>query len=187
MNATFKGSYFEEFNQINTENNGTQKDVIIRDYMPFENYEVTNWSLKKMHRDSASIVLDATLNLNKFLKPLANEFYFSLFTSRIPAFTVPANRTLPVVLPYPIYNSDTLIYNLPTGYELKYQLDTVSLKTRFGNYTLKSNVINKKIYVIKSFELFSGSYSLEQYPDFYSFLQSVKVTDRKKIIIKAIN
>ena len=187
MNISFKGEDFETFNNLHSEFNAEEKDRIIRDYMPFDNYEVINWDLKKLHRDTARIELNATLDLNKFLKPLGNEYYLSLFPSRIPPFTLPANRTLPVDLPYPICNSDTLIYNLPTGYALKTLPDTISTKTQFGNYEMTLRVLDRKVMVTKRFELFPGSYSIEQYPDFYAFIQSVKVSEGKKIIIKPIN
>ncbi len=187
LNISFKGKDFETFDQLHSDYNDDEKDKIIRNYMPFDDYEVINWNLKRKDRDTASIELSATLNLNKFLKPLGNEFYFSIYPSKIPAFVLPANRTLPVVLPFPICNSDTLIYALPTGYELKNKPESISIKNQFGTYNLASTVIDGKITIFKRFELFSGSYSIGQYPEFYSFIQSVKDLDRKKIIIKPIN
>jgi hypothetical protein len=187
LNIAFKGEDFESFNNLHSDYNNTVKDRIIRDYMPFENYEVVNWDLKKLDRDTARIELNATLNLNNFLKPLVKEYYLSLFPCRIPGFMLPANRKLSVELPYPICNADSLIYTLPTGYELKTKLDSISIKSKYGNYALTSMVIKGKVYITKRFELFSGSYSLKQYPDFYAFIQSVKDMDKKKIIIKPIN
>lgn len=187
LNISFKGDDFESFNQLHSEFTDNEKDRIIRNYMPFDNYEVLNWDLKKMNRDTARIVLNAALNLNKFLKPLGKEFYFNSFPSRIPAFTIPSNRTLPVELPYPLCNSDTIIYNMPTGYEMKNKPDTLSIKTRFGSYTLKLNGTKEKIQVIKRFELFSGFYSLKQYPEFHAFIKSVKDADQMKIILKPQN
>ncbi len=184
LNMSFKGDDFEKFNQLHTEFTDSEKDRIIRSYMPFDNYEVLNWDLKKLNRDTAHIELNATLNLNKFLKPLGNEYYFSLFPCRIPPFTIPSNRNLPVELPYPICNSDTLIYNLPTGYKVKNHPDSISITTIFGSYTMKFNVSEGKIQEIKRFNLFSASYSLEQYPEFYAFIKSVKDIDRMKIILK---
>ena len=186
LKATFKGKDYEYFNELNSELNGNEKDRIIKEYMPFDNYEVNKWELKKIHRDTARIELNASLNLSQFLKPLGNEYYFSLHSIRIPNFSIAANRTLPVILPYPVYNSDTLVYNLPIGYELKTKLDTISIKSRFGNYKQALNLSNGKIYAVKSFELFSGTYSLEQYSEFYNFIKSIKDVDRKKIIIKPL-
>jgi hypothetical protein len=187
LNMSFKGRDFEAFNQLHSVFNDSEKDRIIRDYMPFDNYEVVDWNLVKLHRDTARIELKATLNLNKLLKPLGNEYYLSIYPCRIPTFGPPANRTLPVVLPYPICNSDTLVYNLPLGYELKSKFEPISIKTKFGTYELALIVGNGKILVTKRFELFPGSYSIEQYLDLYSFIQSVKDVDRRKIIIKPTN
>jgi len=187
LNISFKGLDFEAFNELHSDFNESEKDRIIREYMPFDNYEVVNWELKKLHRDTARIVLNAKLNLSKFLKPLGDEYYFSIYPCRIPAFTPPAARTLPVIFPFPICNSDTLIYNLPVGYELKSKVEPILIRTRFGTYEQVLSVGNGKVVVIKRFELFPGSYSVEQYTDLYSFMQSVKEVDRRKIIIKPIN
>ena len=187
LDISFKGEGFEQFNNLHSDYTVDYKDKVIRDYMPFENYEVITWDLKKLHRDTTRIELNATLILNKFLKPLGNEYYLSLFPCRIPGFVLPVNRTLPVELPYPICNSDSLIYNLPAGYELKTKLEPVSIQSEFGSFQLMSNVTKGKVYVIKRFELLSGSYSIKQYPAFYAFIQSVKDMDKKKIIIKPIN
>lgn len=187
MNILFKGDEFERFNQLHSDFNDDEKDRIIRDYMPFDNYEVINWELKKAHRDSTYIKLNASLTLNNFLKPIGPEFYFSLYHSRIPAFSLPVNRTYPVVLPYPISNSDTLFYNLPIGYEMKTKIDSVSLKTQFGMYEISSQISKGKIKIIKRFELYQGSYKTDQYAGFYSFIQSIKDIENKKIVIKPIN
>ena len=184
VHSIYNGSDFEIFNQIHNEFNDDEKDRILRKYLSFDNYEIINWKLNRQSRDTARIELNATLRLNKILKPLGNEYYLSLFPCRIPSFTVPSNRKLPVVLPFPICNSDTLIYNIPAGYELKNKLETVSLKCVFGNYRLQLNLIEGKIYVIKWFELYSGSYSSQQYADFYSFIKSSTEIDRMNIVFK---
>jgi hypothetical protein len=187
LHDSFKGEYFELFNHYQSDFNNDERDKIIREYMPFDNYEVVNWELKKLHRDTARIELQAKLNLYKYLKPLGNEYYFSLYSTRIPSFTPVADRILPVVLPYPVSVSDTLIYNIPAGYELKTKLDPILIKSIYGNYEMKLNVINGKINAIKRFDLFRGTYENVQYPEFYSFIQSVKEKDKLNLIIKPIN
>ena len=186
-NISFRGSDFEYFNQLHSDFNDTDKDRIIRNYMPFDNYEVVNWELKKINRDTSHIELYANLDLNKFLKPLGNEYYFSLYPSRIPAFTPPESRTLPVVLPYPVCNAETQIYIMPPGYELKTKPDSINIQTQFGTYKTAISIVNGKILAEKRFELFPGSYSLEQYADLYSFIKSVKDLDKMKVIIKPVN
>lgn len=184
IHSTFRGSGFEVFNQLHNEYNDDEKDKIFRNYLPFDNYEIIKWELVRENRDTAKIGLNANLNLSRLLKPLGNDYYLSLFPCRIPLFTVPSNRKLPVILPFPICNSDTLTYGIPAGYELKNKQDTLSIKTKYGNYELKLNTINDKIYVIKHFELYSASYSIVEYPEFYSFIKSVNEIDRMNLVLK---
>ena len=181
-----KGKNFEFFNQVNSELNEFQKDENIREYMPFDNYEVIDWKLEKSDRDASQIDLKATLNLSKFLNPIGTEYYLNLFPVRIPRFTSPASRKLPVLLPYPIYCTDTILYNLPVGYELKSKPDTISINSKFGNYKIAVNTLNGQIQVYKTFELYQGSYSIEQYPEFYAFINAVKTADKKKFVLKPV-
>lgn len=184
IHSTFRGSEFELFNHLHEEYNDDEKDKIFRNYLPFDNYEVIKWELVRQNRDTARIELNANLNLNKLLKPLGNDYYLSLFPCRIPPFTIPSNRKLPVKLPFPICNSDTLTYNIPIGYELKNKPDTLSIITKYGNYELKLNTRNNQIYAIKHFELYSASYSTEQYPEFYSFIKLVNEIDRMNLVLR---
>lgn len=187
VNISFRGEDFEQFNGLHASYTEDEKDRWVRDYMPFNNYEVVNWELLKHDRDSTNIDLQAKLNLYKFLKPLGNELYFSLYPVRMPFFTVPAARKLPMAMPYPFFHSDSLIYSFPKGYEVKTIQDAVSLTSRFGTYTLSMKIVDGKLLVVKQMVLFAGNYSLEQYAQFYAFIQSVKEKDRQNIIITPID
>lgn len=187
LHSSLRGSVFEAFNQLHDEFNEDEKDRILRNYLQFDNCEVNNWKIIKPNRDSARIELIAELSLYKVLKPLEKDFYLSLFPIDMPSFTIPAKRKLPVILPYPIFSSDTIIYHIPVGYGFKTKLDTFSIKSQYGNYKLNMNLVDGKIYAIKSFELYSGSYSTDQYADFYSFIKSAIEIDRMNIVIKPLN
>ena len=180
-----KGYAFETLNQIQSLYNGDEKERILKEFI-FSNCEVTDWYIKKIHRDTARMELNASLKFNKLLNPLGNEYYFSLYPVGIPNFSVPESRQLPVKLPYPIYYIDTLNYNLPEGYELKTKLKNYELRTKYGNYNLDFVVLNRTIRIIKKIELFSGSISMTQYPEFYGFIKSIKDVDTKEIVLKPL-
>ena len=183
--ATFciKGNGFDIFNYLNSTYNDNIKDRYIREYL-LEDCELTDWRIKKFDRDSARIDLNTHQIYLKMLNQLGTEYYFSIHSMSVPAFTNPANRTLPVSLPYPIYKRDTLIYNLPNGFEIKNNPNPVRIESEFGNYKQKVDALEGKIIVIKSFELSAGNYNNEQYQDFYKFIKSVKEFDSRKLIIK---
>ncbi|TCN63875.1 DUF3857 domain-containing protein [Acetobacteroides hydrogenigenes] len=184
ISFSFRGRDFELFNQLNSELNTDEQDKIIREYMHFSNYEVKEWLLKKPHRDTARIELHSTLNLYKILKPLAGDYYFGLYPSRIPAF-VPVNaRKLPVNIPYPICNSDTLIYTIPQGYKVTSNLNGISLKSRFGSYELAFTYSKGELLVAKKVILKPAHYQLEEYPELYRFIQEIKEAEKRAIVLK---
>jgi len=187
VNSSFRGNKFELFNQFHSQLNVADKERRIRDYMPYENCEVLTWELNKAHRDTTLITLNATLTMHKILQPLGNEYYFSIHPCEVPPFTVPANRSLSVILPYPLYNIDSLEYNLPAGFTMKKDADTVRLLSSYGNYELTTQSAPGKIIVLRKFELYAGTYSTGKYPDFYHFIRSVKEADAQKLVIKPVN
>lgn len=184
VHGYFKGFNFEIFNQVNDELNKEQKDHIFRNYLPFNNYEVNDCKLIRQHRDSAKIELIAQLNFAQILKSLGKEYYFSVFPLPIPSFTIPEKRHFPVTLPYPILKSDTLIYHLPAGYDLKTQVDTISIKTCFGNYSRKLCKTDGSIHIVKQVELYPGSYTKEQYPEFYAFIKDITKKEQLTLVLK---
>jgi len=177
LKTLFKGSEYELFNAINTEYNKEEKDQLVKEYMPFDNYETENWELKKEDRDSASIYLNAEIKLSKLLKPLADERYFNLYPCHIPRFTVPENRQLPLELPYPISNRYELIYHIPTGLEVKNLPNPISIHTDYGEYSAKFDIENGNLKISKGMLIKSGSYPLSEYPKFYQFIKTIKDKD----------
>jgi hypothetical protein len=170
---------------INNDYNENSKDRIIRNYV-LDECEVVDWKFKKFNRDSARIDLNANLNYPNLLNRLGDEFYFGFRSVVIPTLTSPANRTLPVNFPYPISEIDTLVYKLPTGYELKSKAEPVILNSEFGNFKLEVDTLDNKVVVTKRLELSSGYYPLTRYPELYKFIKKVEEFDSRQLIIKPV-
>ena len=186
IHNNYGGRDFEQFNSLNSQLNDNDKDRIIRQIMMFDNYEVNNWEIIKHNRDTARIDLNVNLSLNKFLNPMGNDLYFTLNPTGIPAFTNTANRTLPAFIPYPINIVDTLVYYLPENYALKNQSEPVSIRSDYGNYEHTVTASDGKVTVIKRFELYRGDYNIDQYPEFYQFIELARKADKSKIVIKQL-
>jgi hypothetical protein len=194
LHSTFTGWSFDLFNGLNYDFNGYDKNKIIQErikyfhkIVPYDNFDIIDWNFKKSDRDSASIGLFSTVTLNKFLNPLGNDLYFNTSSITTPNFTVPSSRKKPVNLPYPIYTIDTLIYNIPQGYQVKTIPENADIKTQFGEFTTSYSSEGNKVLAIKSFELYPGNYQAEVYPDFYKFIAKVKDADAKGVVIKSDN
>ena len=183
----YKGNDYDYFLQLSSLLNEETKDKVIRRIMLFDNYDVKNWKINKAPRDSTYIDLNVELTLHKFLNPIGNDMYFTLIATGIPAFTNASTRTLPVTIPYPVNVTDTLKFILPEGYKLKNQPEPVNITTPFGSFRLSITENLNTITAVKHFELYPGECSLEQYPEFYKFIEAARKHDRSKVVVKQIN
>jgi hypothetical protein len=183
----FKGHSFENFNDFDSYANKDIQDKIIRDIMPLNNSEVSKWEIKKANRDSFYIELKMKINLFKFLKPLGNDAYFSLFSSKYLDFEPPVSRTVSLFFSYPVFTIDSFFYSIPDNYTVKSIPEPYKISDKFGNYELTFMTSSNDIVVVRKLEIFPARYDIDQYTDFFKFINSVKESERKKIVLTRQN
>lgn len=181
---TYAGYNYEQYNSINTFYNEKEKDEIIKELIPFKNFDLISWQIINSSRDSAIIRLNSRLNIYKFLKPLGEDYYITLNPILQFAFERPANRKLPLQIPYPIVNIDTSIYRFPETFALKTIPEEVNLNTQYGNYELRTKQIGDAFCVIKKIYIKPVYCDLTSYNSFYSFINSIMDLEKKAITLK---
>jgi hypothetical protein len=95
----------------------------------------------------------------------------------------PQLRKLPVIIPYPIHLIDTIKYSIEqNSYELIN--NNVIIENKYGKFN--SNVIktDSTIILIKELIINSNQYSLDEYPDFYEFINQIDKANRTQIRLK---
>jgi len=184
---SFKGFYYELFNDLNAHYNKDEQDNIVKEYMPFTNYEVLDWKLVKSDRDSSKIELAFTISFLKMMKQVGEDYYFSTIPVRTTFFGPPSERKLPLVFSYPVLNIDSVSYTIPEGLKVKSVPKDQAISNQFGNFMAHFTFDDKTIHVTKNFEIHANEYSTEQYKLFYDFYKSVRETEKNLIILKKKN
>jgi len=181
---SFRGFSYEYFNSLTSDFNKDEQDNIIKEYLPFSNYEVWNWKLNKIDRDTSRIELVTRLGLNKVLNQIGEEFYFNTFPIKKGVFSPPTERNLPLRFDFPIQNIDSVVYIIPDGLEVKSVPEDLAISTQFGNFESHIKWDSNRIRVTKKFELIPNYYTLEQYKLFYEFHKLVVQNEKHPIILK---
>ncbi len=183
LSFRFRGYNFDLFNSLKSDYNQDFQDRQVREYLPLSNYEVISWDLTKADRDSAFITLNTKVNLYKYLKPIGNEFYFSLLPIGTLGFETPQSRTLAVSLPFPISYTDTINFIFPDGYKLKNLPETQTMQSKYGKCNLLFLDKKDTMTQVRQFELNAGTIDRKEYDAFYEFLKRIAESDRRKIVI----
>ena len=179
-----KGFEFERFNELNSDFNNKDQDVILKENMPFVNCNVIDWKLYKINRDTAQIELKTKFGLHKLAKPLGTELYFNTIPVKTLDYRITAERKTPLFFPEPISNHDSVAYSLPDGWEVKSLPENKKISSSFGSYEFMYKLEGGKIIVYKSFDLFANRYEVNQYKDFYEFYNAVNTAEKRIVILK---
>jgi len=189
--ASFRNSYrgqnFENLFTLSHSNSEEEKAQIIRNNLIESNFELVDYKLIPTNRDSTFILFNYNAKADKLFKNYGNDLLIGLVPFYVPPFKEPKTRIYPIQLDYPIYKIDTVEYQIPFGYSITSLGQNKNINSEFGTYKIQFKQKENFVEVVKSFLLYSGSYLLKQYPDFYKFVTNVSEIENNTYIITSKN
>jgi hypothetical protein len=179
----YKGEKFETLSSLSRFVNETDKDQYIRNNFIESNYELVDYELIPIHRDSDYLYFDYSVKADNILKNYGIEKIFRVISFSIPLFKDPKSRKMPVQLDLPIYKLDTLIYEIPENLIISTVPQNNSIVSPFGNYSVQVQTKDNRVTILKSFFLKPGNYALSEYKPFYDFIKKVTEIDNTNYIV----
>lgn len=178
------GSEFEKYAYLYNENIKEDQKSIIDDDLQLKNTQVTDWRISHSDRDIPYLNLKVEFTVSDQFRKIGNNLVINPIPINLVDFERPETRKYPVRINYPVNKLDSIVYELPFMEQYKLRLpDEVKIETKFGQY--KEIFLRKdmQIIVLRAFRLYNGDYSLGEYPEFYSFIVSIKESEKKSVII----
>jgi hypothetical protein len=179
-----RGEAYEHFRGLQV--NGTDRDVqsALEEAIPPKDYRLVSWAFRSQNRDSSYIDIDLNLEATSIVRKLGSTTAIKTLTIPIPNFESPQARTQPVQLDYPIVETLTQIFRITELGSSRVDLPKpVNLESSVGTYRVRYDMQEQGVTVSRELVLAAGTYSLENYKDFYNFLQSIREADRNSSII----
>jgi hypothetical protein len=178
-----RGPGFEYFSSISKDTDiKTQKEILERMHYFFPDKEIIDFLFQRESLDSASIELFIDMKINSQIKKYGNDFVCPVIGMPVPDFELPSKRKLPVWINSPKHIVDTFLYQPPSTLQTSTIPKNDSISSKYGVYTVECKKDSDKVVFVRTFQLNSGKYSIEEYPGFYAFIQSIKKLERKNII-----
>lgn len=185
ISECLRGSAFEKVNAIYTSYSEYEQKRIIPNYLiPFKSFELLEWEINKPGRDAPEIDLEYIVEVNNFVSEYDGSKIVPLLSSRLPVMEKPDKRKYSLRINYPINRQDSLVYKFDAGFYSEVRLPKeFSIESKFGKYEIKCNQFDDQVLIEKVYQLNSGSYGLEEYAEFYNFINRIKKQERKSSII----
>lgn len=96
------------------------------------------------------------------------------------------DRKSDVIIEDGIQNTDTLRIVLPENYYPEYLIPESNLEYEFGSYSVKVLNIDQKLFIIRNFELRSGTYNKQAFDDLVKFYREIEKLDGQKLVLKNV-
>ncbi len=183
----YHGEDFESLSGLSRQASETSLARIIRNYFIEDGFELIDFELIESPRDAREITLTYSAFANKVYNSYGSDIMLDMVPFYIPLFEEPEKRKLGVKIDYPINYIDTINYYIPEGYNIPNKLENKSIQNEYGEYTLRSQQESDRLTIVKRFLLNTGKYSLEEYPDFYKFIDEVYDIENSPAILLTRN
>lgn len=94
------------------------------------------------------------------------------------------NRKNEMCIRRPVLECDTVIYQLPKGFQVTGLPEKSELSGKFGRYSASTFQKGNTLTYIRNFELFNGVFPAEAYAEFREFLEQIAAYDGAVVSLK---
>lgn len=178
-----KGEKFDQLSQINREFRTEDQKLIIRNNFIPHDFDLIDYQLRPAHRDSVFIHFNYQTTTNKLLQKYGNETIIKTITLNLPKFKKPKERKYPVQVDYPVFMTDSQVYMIPDGFEVRILPLNKIIESEFGKFVIGIKKMDNEIKVFKSLQLNAQNCSLENYDKFYTFIKNSLDSDNSTVIV----
>lgn len=183
INLRMKGDESETFSRILREFKEIEQERYVRQLIPYPEYTLSGWQFIKTDRDDPSVTLNIELVTDSFLKSYGNDYVVKPPAFDLPKLETPAKRKLPLQLPYPIHQVDSIFIQLGEGFRIGKLPVPESIATASGSYVNNASNDGSEIVLTRNCVVYGGTYETEKYPDFYNFISAVNKSESSNVLI----
>jgi len=179
-----KGRLFEKYLYYKMHSGLKDQEGLVTSDIDLSLFDLHEWDIRSVDREDTDIEVFASGSCQSPLRSVGQWQVINPLQVKIPAFEDPGKRNLKVKINFPIYKSDSLIYDLSPfeGHDIQIP-ENIVIEDFYGSYRTTYQITNDILTVTERFLLHPGNYSLETYPAFYSFLDAIKKHKKSSAII----
>jgi len=163
-----------------------KKMVTRRIHVP--NFELDNFTIQEAKTEIPSVTEKLNLSVTGYCTKVGEKLMLSLnMMNKLSESPFQATtRKTPVSFKWPVYEVDTVIYNMPQGYTLEKIPSKVSLRSDFGQYTTEVTKSGSMLQYVRTFKVFKAEHPLERYDEIVTFFDKIVTADENKVMLTRV-
>jgi len=180
----YSGSFFGELLRLKLLDEKDRKNELINQ-IKVPNFKLTTYTIQENKCKNPSLELNLNLDLSNYSTMMGSRILFSINQfnpmSEVPRFI--RKREFNLEIRRNRVENDTVLFQLPDGFQLEALPHPVEITTDFGTFKCTSNLEKGRIIMIRHLEIYKGEYAPERYNEFREFLEKISICDNSKCIL----
>ena len=184
IEMVYRGYEYEMMTYYHRNADKDQADKHIRSLLSDISSSIFAWELFASDNNQPEITLKATGKLQNQVKKYGNDMLLPNFPYKLPYFESPEKRTENVRIRVPVFQQDSIYFRLGYNSITRFP-EPVDIQTKYGSFTMNYTLTDdNQVLITKELLIKSGIRTLDEYPDFYNFIASIKNADKKNIYLE---
>jgi hypothetical protein len=172
-----KGRNYEMLHGISQNYSTTDQTDFMKNHYISGKEELVNFQITLPQRDSAFVLLNYNTKNKSIFKKYGEELLISTI-SIVDDPEIDDKIEQNIQIDYPVYRTDTVIIHFKNVIQPANLPEPVHIASDYGEYNFRYNIIDKNIYLTKSYFLKSGRYQKKDSQSFYDFLKTTYNIDK---------
>lgn len=184
IDLILRGNSFENFRHFISKKDEDLQINEINRYQGIKGFKVNNWDIIDFHRDSTFLHLNIAGTSSSILREIGKLHVINPLRIELPNFENINERKLDVVINIPINKFDKSVYNLRNFEQKEIQVPKgIGIESEYGVYSAVFKKKNNELIVFEKFTLFANKISVDNYRNFYDFIDSINTYKKKTSIL----
>lgn len=181
----YTGLQQDDLQTLNATESKDKMQKMLRSRFELPTYEVNNFVYKAKPGNIPELEEELEINVEGYAQITGKRLFLvpNLLTQSGRKYNADTARNFEVYLGYDYIDTDTVIIDLPAGYEPENLPKPVEIKSKFGDYSSKTTVEQQKLIYVRSVSQNSGFYPPAAFEELRQYYQAIQKADRAKVVL----
>jgi transglutaminase-like putative cysteine protease len=187
VKTTYHGATYDSYGGILASDQADRKKMLTRK-IHIPNFELEDFTIQETKSESPFVTEKLNLSITSYCTRVGDKLMLTLnFMNKLgdTPFQSTARKN-PISIKWPVYEVDTVNYDLPMGYTMEKVPSKVSLNSEFGQYTTEVIKSGSTIQYIRTFKVNKAEYPVERYEEIVAFFEKIVTADENKVMLTKV-
>ena len=184
LSLALRGKEFEDARYFIADNDEKKQNAEVLNHINIKEFDLDEWKIFDFHRDSSVVQIMIRGQSPGIVREIGSFKVINPLKITLPGFEKPGERSLDLRISYPVNKLDKSIYDV-SGLKLNaVQLPKgIHIEGPYGQYTTSYTRGNSTLTVQEKFTLLTNEIPINQYQEFYSFIDSIIAHKKRSAIL----